>query len=266
MYTCKDSRRGLVFLNTCPHNLNLIKDEAVVLNRSGKYYLREKYCEDLNASTLFVVENRAFVLSVNDVMNSAWNNGNSHDAPDLGMLDFNQDIPFEDSNYADIIVVSEKCAAVLRAKLINYLLRIPLPFSKVSCLNNFQMTGDFNENQRRWMALQLFLDRFYVLSYLVYHTSQNAKGQTSKKVVGALRLRKVLPPLPISVFIAAFCNGWSVSRVGANRAGWIFYEAACHNVNLRNQYNMFKSLLEQYYQRMGHPQYYYTNDCPDCFR
>lgn len=70
------------------------------------------------------------MLSVNDVMNSAWNNGNSHDAPDLGMLDFNQDIPFEDSNYADVIVVSEKCAAVLRAKLINYLLRIPLPFQK----------------------------------------------------------------------------------------------------------------------------------------
>lgn len=265
--TYTDSRSGLVFLNTSPHDLNLIKKSAVFPNRnsanSGKYVLNPDYCENLDAASFCVVKRSCYVLSVNKIRESKLNNN-------LDIEDFDKDISDRDRE-ADIIVISEKCARLLRSKVEEYHWGIPV-YSKVSVLNNLRWTADPNKNCWNWMTTQIFLDRFYVPADMVYlpdkKETERHKKETERrvsKVVGACNLKKVFPVLPRAACMYALCHGWPISRLGANLVGLCLYREACQNYNWE-QYEQFKDLLKEYYKVHGRPCYdHYSEDCLNFF-
>lgn len=252
----QNNNSGLIILNTCPHGLNLIREEAEHQDRrSRKYELREKYCQNLADATLHYIPRGSFVLSVNEVevpprQSDIPNDTIPYYDSDAGFMNFNRDISAKAGNGADIIVISEKCASLLRAKLFCChagIQTLPLVLSKMNGLLGGNVNGAVN--LVTWADAMIFLDKFYVPKYQVFR---------GKNVVGTLGLQKVLPPLDMRVFLIAADNGLieSISRVGLNRAMLSLYEQA-QAVNqpldyytqmyTQMKYNVTKDLLENYF-------------------
>lgn len=241
MYVWKDVCSGLKVLNACPHGLNLIKEDAVSQNpRSGKYELLEKYCQNLAGATFCYVPRSAFVLSVNVTMPMAWQSGISEDGisyydSDVETMDFNRDIPREDGDSADVIVVSERCASLLRSKILCYQAGIYNRSSVVSKLNLFRRTMNINVDRPNWLEAMIFIDKFYIPKYQVFR---------GKNVVGTLGLQRFIPPLDVDVFrnfimmfgITKF-DASPVSAVGFNLAVRTLYKEARLDPKLQPKYN-----------------------------
>lgn len=246
--TYTDIGNSLVILNTCPHGLNLIRENAVYQDRrSGKYELREEYCQNLADATLRYIPRGSFVLSVNNVWATAWQSNIPGDTisyydSDAGIMDFNRDIPAKAGNEADIIVISERCASLLRAKLFCCHAGIQIPPLVLSKINGL-LGGNVNgaANLVTWADAMIFLDKFYVPKYQVFR---------GKNVVGTLGLQKVLPPLDMSVFLIAADNGLaeSISHVGLNRAMLSLYDQARQpwDCYAKVKYNVTKHLLDHF--------------------
>lgn len=251
MYIWEERGSGVKILNTCPHGLNFIREEAVYQDRrSGKYELREEYCQKLADATLHYIPRGSFVLSVNNVWATAWQSNIPGDTisyydSDAGIMDFNRDIPAKAGNEADIIVISERCASLLRAKLFCCHAGIQIPPLVLSQINGL-LGGNVNGavNLVTWADAMIFLDKFYVPKYQVFR---------GKNVVGTLGLQKVLPPLEMRVFLIAADNGLkeSISCVGLNRAMLSLYDQAVNqplDYYTKVKYNVTKDLLDKHFQ------------------
>lgn len=260
IYDCS----GLRVLNTCPHGLNLIDEKCTFQNRkpgkTGIYELRQEFYGNLASATFCFIPRTSFVLSVNPVMPTAWESGIADDRipfydANVGIADFNRDIPEPESNEADIIVVSEQCATLLLSKIFCLQAGISIAPSILKGLNGFGygINSEGEAYTRTPADVLLFADRFYVPKNRVYRDG---------KVVGTLGLQKVTPYLSEQIFVQAIqCRPpHPYSRLGLNRAGRCAYARTFVSsgnpyldAQIKESYRLFVRTLQEHKIPMTFP-------------